>query len=827
VPTPLTIADAAVAVGADFRKYDADLARQESATSSRLGRLGSALKRDFGLVAGAGFGALSAAALKLGTDVDSAYDTIRVGTGKTGEALAGLEADFKAVSGRVPDDIAKVAQVIADLNTRTGQTGKGLQDLSTTILDFSRLTKSDVNTNVRNATRLFGDWSIATEDQAGTLDKVFRASQETGIGVETLMQKVVDFGSPMRLLGFSFEESIALLSKWEKEGVNTETALSGLKFGVKTLAGEGVKAADMGEALRAKIEGIKASADPVGESIKTFGLRAGPDLAAAILEGRFSVDDLMESITNGSDTIAAATEDTQDFNDQWSKFTNQVKVNVGGLFTAFAGLSTTMGPLLYAFPALGGAIGRFAQRAGGNVVRGLTRSLGGLSRMVTSSGFVRSLSTGLGSALGKVTSTPAVSGGLDKLGRFMGSKLGKGLSIAFAAVAIFEVIQTYNDIKAGLDEQSAKIGEDLGNQIKAGTTESLQQSKAALEQGVKELSDLWYNPFAGGQKDALQRQLDATNAELELRASQTPEALAAKLEAGKAQVDAAAAEMAGGIPGAVVDAAQAAWESAGEIPRSVADGIRSRRNAAEQAMVDLIDGLKHAMSPAKERARLIGYLTSDELRKGLKSRDPAVRAQAEASRDLWLAQLAEMPVGANGLGKKAMNELNRAMKDKNPAVRAEARRVKKIIEDQIAAAKAREAGEKIDREVAAGIKTGTGPIGPAAWSVGRKIVTGMLAGISGPVALAKGGKAPAAFALGTMNVPADMFAMIHQGEIIVPEEASDEIRAGKASLGAPPAADPGRTGPLVGEMNIYNPVPEPASESVPRALTNLAFLGAA
>ena len=176
----------------------------------------------------------------------------------------------------MPDDLQTVGKVVADLNTRTGATGDTLEALAVNLLDFSRITKTDVNANVRDATRLFGDWSISTEDQAGTLDKVFRASQSTGIGVSALMEKVVDFGSPMRLLGFSFDESIALLSKWEKEGVNTETALAGLKYGVKTLAKDGVAAADMGAELKARIEAIGKSADPVGESIKTFGLRAGP-----------------------------------------------------------------------------------------------------------------------------------------------------------------------------------------------------------------------------------------------------------------------------------------------------------------------------------------------------------------------------------------------------------------------------------------------------------------------------------------------------------------------------------------------------------------------
>jgi hypothetical protein len=41
-----------------------------------------------------------------------------------------------------------------------------------------------------------------------------------------------------------------------------------------------------------------------------------------------------------------------------------------------------------------------------------------------------------------------------------------------------------------------------------------------------------------------------------------------------------------------------------------------------------------------------------------------------------------------------------------------------------------------------------------------------------------------------MNVPADMFAMIHQGEIIIPSGASDAIRAGEATFGRRGATSP-------------------------------------
>ena len=57
------------------------------------------------------------------SDFESAFNTIRIGTGATGEALAALENDFKETFRGVPDSMADVATATADLNTRLGLTG--------------------------------------------------------------------------------------------------------------------------------------------------------------------------------------------------------------------------------------------------------------------------------------------------------------------------------------------------------------------------------------------------------------------------------------------------------------------------------------------------------------------------------------------------------------------------------------------------------------------------------------------------------------------------------------------------------------------------------
>ncbi len=57
---------------------------------------------------------------------------------------------------------------------------------------------------------------------------VAKAAQASGISVDTLADSILKYGAPMRAMGFGVNQSLYSL-KWEKSGVNTEIAFSGLK----------------------------------------------------------------------------------------------------------------------------------------------------------------------------------------------------------------------------------------------------------------------------------------------------------------------------------------------------------------------------------------------------------------------------------------------------------------------------------------------------------------------------------------------------------------------------------------------------------------------
>jgi phage-related minor tail protein len=280
--------------------------------NNAMSKIGNVAMIGAGAVVAAG-AAIGGAALKAAMDLDEAYDTIAIGTGETGKVLEGLKADFDKVFTSIPTDAGPAADVIAELNTRLGITGPALTNLTTPLLEMTRLLGGDAKNNAALFSRVVGDWNIPLEDSAASLDMIFLASQKTGIGVDKLMEKVVQFGSPLRLMGFSLDESVAMLGKWEQEGVNTELVLGSLRIAAGKFAKENIP---LREGLMNSIEQIKNMKDSsaaLTKGMQVFGAKAGPDMVAAIREGRFELGDLVTALQNADGAIMDAAESTADF----------------------------------------------------------------------------------------------------------------------------------------------------------------------------------------------------------------------------------------------------------------------------------------------------------------------------------------------------------------------------------------------------------------------------------------------------------------------------------------------------------------------------------
>lgn len=283
--------------------------------------LGGALVAGVGAVIGGG--ALLAG---IGETFDEAFDKIRIGTGTTGSALEGLQQDFENVFKAVPTDAQTAATAITELSQRLGLTGGNLSELAKQFLELSRITETDLTSNITEVTRAFGDWGITVDDQTERLDQLFRASQVSGINVDQLASSLVQFGAPLRQLGFSFDVAAATIAQFEKEGVNTELVLGSMRIALGKLARAGEPAQETFERIVADIANVGTVSEANALALELFGARAGPDMAAAIREGRFDIKDLYNTIANGEDTIEKAAEDTNDWKEALNVLKNRVLV---------------------------------------------------------------------------------------------------------------------------------------------------------------------------------------------------------------------------------------------------------------------------------------------------------------------------------------------------------------------------------------------------------------------------------------------------------------------------------------------------------------------
>ena len=320
------IGTAYVEVKGDLTQLQADVA--SALAPAKLGKFGKVAGVAMGGALAAGVGAAIAGkiAYDLGAEFDAAFDKIRINTGKTGKPLEKLKKDFKAVFASVPTDADTAADAISNLNKRLDLSGKPLRALSKNMLELSRMTETDLTGNIQSITRLFGDWSVSTAGQVPTLNKLWRASQKTGVNIKDLSDLMVQFGSPLRNLGFDFDTAAAMFSKFEKEGVNIQTAMPGLRMALKNFASDGKDPQKALEATFKAIDKAGSVAEANTIAFEVFGTRAGPDLAAAVREGRFEFDNIERSMRKGKDTIMRSSKDTRDLGENMRVLGNKLKV---------------------------------------------------------------------------------------------------------------------------------------------------------------------------------------------------------------------------------------------------------------------------------------------------------------------------------------------------------------------------------------------------------------------------------------------------------------------------------------------------------------------
>ena len=262
-------------------------------------------------------------------EFDEGADNVIKATGATGKAAKELEASYAEVSKRVVGDLGNIGSALGEVNTRFGFTGSDLEDATTAFIKFADITGSDAVTAVQLVSRAMGDAGIKSSDYASVLDELATAAQASGISVDKLTELLTKYGAPMRALGFETKDAIAVFSQWEKAGVNTEIAFSGMKNAISKWSSEGKDAkVEFSKTLK-EIAAAPDIAKATTKAIEVFGKKAGPDLADAIKGGRFEFTEFLKIVENSEGTVDKTFDQTQDSADRVKLALQGMKVSLG------------------------------------------------------------------------------------------------------------------------------------------------------------------------------------------------------------------------------------------------------------------------------------------------------------------------------------------------------------------------------------------------------------------------------------------------------------------------------------------------------------------
>lgn len=283
---------------------------------------------------GAGVG-IAAGSLKAAADVGKAYSIIQAGTGATGDAMKSMKAIFDKVAVSTSADMETVAGVIAEVNTRLGLTGKPLEQMATGFSEVSRMAGIDATQATIAVTKAMNLWQVPAEQAPKFLDKLFVASQQTGMGIDKLGQFMSEYGSVLKGAGYSTEESIALFGAFHKAGLPVTRIMPGINMAMRKFASEGINVSEGLKDTIKRMKEAKTSTKALNIATETFGAEGAVRLTDAVRSGILELDELTAIIQGSEGAVFSFSEATKDPAARLGELKNRIMLTSAKIGQAF------------------------------------------------------------------------------------------------------------------------------------------------------------------------------------------------------------------------------------------------------------------------------------------------------------------------------------------------------------------------------------------------------------------------------------------------------------------------------------------------------------
>ena len=258
-------------------------------------------------------------------DFQDAQKQLVMQTWASGEALKQLTDDMLSVQGKVRQSQGEIAEAVGELNTRLGLTGQELQDFTTKYLKFASVTGQNGKQAIEDNIKMFNIWGVSITDQAEYLDKLAVAGQKTGISVSNLTNMLQQNAPVLQELGFSLDDSIALLSNFEQAWVEASQVLQSMKMWLKNLSENGQSPM---EALKDAIQGVQDGTLSLSDAMDIFGARGWVAMYNAIKNGTFALGEMKDALNDVSWAVEQTFSDMETWWDLFGRIWEGAKSEV-------------------------------------------------------------------------------------------------------------------------------------------------------------------------------------------------------------------------------------------------------------------------------------------------------------------------------------------------------------------------------------------------------------------------------------------------------------------------------------------------------------------
>ncbi len=425
--------------------------------------------------------AVGAASVKAFNDVDAGADTLVRLTGATGEALSDMESTMKAIATEIPTSFEEAGTAVGQVNTRFGATGEELKELSTQFVQFAKVNETDVSGAVNNVQSAMAAWNIETKDAGSLMDTLTAVSQATGADVNKLADNLGSNVTVLSEMGMSASDAAWFLGSLDKNGVDASAAMTGLKQALKNATADGVTMEDAIANLQDTLSNADSDTEAYAAAMELFGNKAGPQLAAALQDGRLSLDALGTSLTDNLGATEETFNATLDPVDKLQTTLNELKT-VGAELASAA--FEVLGPALEIITEKVKSVAEWFNGLDDNqkktivTIAGVVAAIGPAITIVGGLiGGISGIVTGIGAAIPVITGVVTVLAG----------PLGVVLAITAAVVALGVVVyKNWDKIKGWTTEKWNKVKSTVTNAwdgIKTNTKNTIDNIKTTVSNG--------------------------------------------------------------------------------------------------------------------------------------------------------------------------------------------------------------------------------------------------------------------------------------------------------------------------------------------------------